>query len=66
MGREIVDAGLLRVAEDWKQVADMLLGDLAGSVPRKEVKDAALQFIQARRGGTEKACRRIMACLENT
>ena len=66
VGREIVDACLIRVAEDWKQVADMLLGDLAGSVPRKEVKDAALQFIQARRGGTEKACRRIMACLENT
>ena len=65
VGREIIDAGLLRVAEDWKQVADLLLKDLASPPPRKEVMDAALQFIQARRGGTEMACRRIAACLEN-
>ena len=66
VGREIIDAGLLRVAEDWKQVADLLLEDLAGPLPRKDVMDAALQFIQARRGGTEMACRRIIAALENT
>ena len=66
VGREIVDSGLLRVAEDWKQVADLLLKDLVSSLPRKDVMDAALQFIQARRGGTETACRRIIACLENT
>ncbi|MGB9437688.1 MAG: glycosyltransferase N-terminal domain-containing protein, partial [Desulfobacterales bacterium] len=63
VGREIIDAGLLRVAEDWKQVADLLLKDLASPPPRKEVMDAALQFIQARRGGTQMACRRIAACL---
>jgi 3-deoxy-D-manno-octulosonic-acid transferase len=66
VGREIIDAGLLRVAEDWKQVADLLSGDLASSAPRKKVKDAALQFIQARTGGTEMACRRIIAALEDT
>ena len=66
VGREIVDTGLLKVAADWKQVADFLLKDLAGSPPRKDVKDAALQFIQTRRGGTERACRRIIACLEDT
>ncbi len=65
VGREIIDSGLLKVAEDWKHVADLLLKDLASPPPRKEVMDAALQFIQARRGGTEMACRRIVASLEN-
>ena len=65
VGREITESGLLRVAEDWNQVADMLLKDLAGRPFRKDVIHAALQFIEARRGGTEKACHRIVACLEN-
>jgi len=64
VGREIIDSGLLKVAEDWKHVADLLLKDLASPPPRKEVMDAALQFIQVRRGGTQVACRRIAACLE--
>jgi 3-deoxy-D-manno-octulosonic-acid transferase len=66
VGREIIDSGLLKVADDWKHVADLLLKDLARPPSRKVVIDAALQFIEARRGGTEEACRRIVACLENT
>ena len=66
VGREIIDSGLLKVAEDWKHVADLLLEDLAGPPSRKDVVKAALQFIEARRGGTEEACRRIVACLENS
>jgi 3-deoxy-D-manno-octulosonic-acid transferase len=65
VGREIIDSGLLKVAEDWKHVADLLLKDLASPPPRKVVIDAARQFIEARRGGTEEACRRIVASLEN-
>ncbi len=66
VGGEIIQSGLLRVAGDWKQVADLLLKDLAGPPARKDVINAALQFIEVRRGGTEMACRRIVACLENT
>ena len=66
VGREIIDSGLLKVAEDWKHVADLLLKDLARPPSRKVVIDAALQFIEARRGGTEEACRRIVACLKNS
>ena len=65
VGIEIIESGLLRVAGDWKQVADLLLKDLAGPPSRKDVIKAALQFIETRRGGTEKACRRIVACLES-
>ena len=66
VGREIIDSGLLKVAEDWKHVADLLLEDLASPPSRKVVIDAARQFIEARRGGTEEACRRIVASLENS
>jgi 3-deoxy-D-manno-octulosonic-acid transferase len=65
VGQEIIESGLLRVAGDWKQVTELLLKDLAGPPSRKDVVKAALQFIEARRGGTEEACRRIVACLEN-
>jgi 3-deoxy-D-manno-octulosonic-acid transferase len=65
VGREIVDAGLLKVAENWKQVADLLLEDLVSSHSRKDVMNAARQLIHARTGGTEQACRRISSCLEN-
>ena len=66
VGREIIDSGLLKVAEDWKHVADLLLEDLASPPSRKVVIDAARQFIEARRGGTEEACRRIVAGLGNS
>jgi 3-deoxy-D-manno-octulosonic-acid transferase len=65
VGREIIESGLLRMAADWKQVVDLLLKDLTNPPSRRDVIDATLQFIEARRGGTETACRRITACLEN-
>ena len=65
VGQEIIESGLLRVAGNWKQVAELLLKDLANPPSRKDVIDAALQFIGARTGGTEEACRRIVACLES-
>jgi 3-deoxy-D-manno-octulosonic-acid transferase len=65
VGIEIIESGLLRVAGDWKQVADLLLKDLASPPSRKDVINAALQFIETRRGGTEKACRRIVDSLES-
>ena len=64
VGRGIIESGLLRVAGDWKQVVELLATDLARPSAREDVIDATLQFIKARRGGTEKACRRIVACLE--
>ena len=65
VGQGIIDLGLLKVARDWKQVTDFLLEDLARPPSRDTVIEAALQFIEARRGGTHKACRHIVACLEN-
>jgi len=65
VGSEIIDSGLLRLAGDWKEVAALLLKDLDRSPCRQDVIAAALDFINARRGGTEKACRHIADCLES-
>ena len=65
VGREIIDAGLLRVAGDWKEVAVHILKDMACAPSRENVIERALQFVKARQGGTEQACRHIAACLQN-
>jgi 3-deoxy-D-manno-octulosonic-acid transferase len=64
VGSEIINTGLLRVAGDWKEVAKLLLQDIDGASFREEVIEKTLNFVKARRGGTEIACRHIVASLE--
>ena len=66
VGRQIIDCGLLRVAGDWKEVAAIILKDMDSQDHRKEVIETARQFVKARQGGTQMACRHIAACLENS
>jgi len=63
VGREIIDAGLLRIAGDWQEAAALILKDLGGPPPRDKVIGQALRFIKARQGGTAQACRQIEALL---
>ncbi|MBT8367569.1 MAG: 3-deoxy-D-manno-octulosonic acid transferase [Deltaproteobacteria bacterium] len=63
IGQEIIEAGLLRVADDWRQVAALILQDMDKPRPRTEVIEAVLQFVETRRGGTTQACRQIEAML---
>ena len=63
VGQEIIDAGLLRVADDWQQVAALILQDMVAPRPRAAVIDTAHQFFERRRGGTDQACRQIEAML---
>jgi len=63
VGQEIVDAGLLRVANDWQQAAVFILQELAAPRPRAEVIETAQRFFETRRGGTDQACRQIEAML---
>ena len=65
VGYGIVETGLLRVAEDWRKVADLLLKDLDSPRPRQEVIAATLNYIKMRQGGTEIACRHIAESLES-
>jgi 3-deoxy-D-manno-octulosonic-acid transferase len=65
VGSGIVEAGLLRVAEDWRKVADILLKDIDSPQPRQDVITATLNYIKVRQGGTEIACRHITEGLES-
>jgi 3-deoxy-D-manno-octulosonic-acid transferase len=63
VGQEIIDAGLLRIADGWRQAAALMLQDLAAPRPRAAVIEAAQRFFETRRGGTAQACRQIEAML---
>lgn len=63
VGTEIIDAGLLRVAEDWRQVAELIIKDIDEPQPHTKVIEAVLQFVETRKGGTAQACGEIKALL---
>jgi 3-deoxy-D-manno-octulosonic-acid transferase len=63
VGQEAIEAGLLRVADDWRQAATLILQDLNAPRPRAAVIGAVHQFFDTRRGGTAQACRQIEAML---
>lgn len=64
IGTEILESGLLKVAGDWKQVADLLIADIDHPVPHQKVRERVGQYLSDRQGGTQLACRHIMKLLE--
>ena len=63
VGQGIIDTGLLRIAEDWRQTATLILQDLDTPRPRAPVIKTVNQFIKTRQGGTDQACRQIESIL---
>jgi 3-deoxy-D-manno-octulosonic-acid transferase len=63
VGQELIDTGLLRVADDWRQTAAFILQDMDVPRPRAAVIEEAHQFFDTRRGGSEQACRAIEGML---
>jgi 3-deoxy-D-manno-octulosonic-acid transferase len=63
VGQEIIDAGLLRVADDWRKAAAHILRDMDAPRPRAAVIETVHQFFETRRGGTDQACCQIEAML---
>ncbi len=59
VGQEIVNQGLVRVAQDWKAAANILIQTVEYPRPRQEVREAALRYVKDRQGGTERACNLI-------
>ncbi len=59
VGREILEQGLVRVATNWKEVADILAENVRISPPHKKIRKAALNYVKKRQGGTATACRLI-------
>ncbi len=64
VGTELPASGLLKVAEDWKQVADQLIRDIDHPAPQREVLERFNEYLKDRRGGTQIACQHIMEMLE--
>ena len=65
VGSGIIASGLLRVADDWRSVADILLKDIDNPLHRQDTITEALQYIKTRQGGTKIACRHITDSLAN-
>ena len=65
VGSQIISSGLLRVAQDWKETARMLLEDVDQPKSRQAVLRKALHYVETRQGGTSQACRHIQTFLEN-
>lgn len=66
VGHEIVKQGLVRIAADWKEVANFLVEDIEKSPSHEKVRKAAIRYVKDRQGGTIRACRLINEFLNNT
>jgi len=60
VGDDLMEKGLVRIRPDWKSVADSILEDLERPTDRANVRESALEYIKACRGGTAEACRVIL------
>ncbi len=63
VGPEVQSRGLVRVAADWKQAADLLIADVLGPPPGIEARKRVADFIRSRRGGAAQACVHIRSLL---
>jgi 3-deoxy-D-manno-octulosonic-acid transferase len=59
VGSEIVNEGLLRVADDWQGVSDTLIGIMDNPPAREKVISDAGKYVKSRQGGAAFACRVI-------
>jgi 3-deoxy-D-manno-octulosonic-acid transferase len=66
VGPQIVKAGLVRVAQDWKGVVELLLSDVNRPLDLDSVRRKALKYIQDRQGGTSQAAALIAETLNDT
>jgi len=63
VGREILNTGLVREVKDERELSDVLLKDLDETSSREETIEQVQKYFQPRQGGTEMACREILAML---
>jgi 3-deoxy-D-manno-octulosonic-acid transferase len=64
VGTEIIERGLVRVAQDWKEVVDILVKDLTQPAQPETVRKAAYRYVNNRQGGSAMACRTIAEFLD--
>jgi 3-deoxy-D-manno-octulosonic-acid transferase len=66
VGAEIVENGLVRVAQDWREAANILSQDISRPSRRPEIREQAARYLRHRRGGTAQACRAILEQLRES
>ena len=59
VGEAFIKLGLIQVAADWRQAADLLMTNLSQTPRREHVRRRAMQYIEERQGGTDRVCRLI-------
>lgn len=65
VGQDIFKKGLVRVAKDWRSVADSMLEIMAAPPSKKNVIDALEGYLTARKGGTAIAVEAIEQLLNH-
>lgn len=55
VGSEIFTQNLVRMANNWEEVADILLSDITSPPPRNDIYENALKYVADHRGGTSQA-----------
>ncbi|MGW8185739.1 MAG: 3-deoxy-D-manno-octulosonic acid transferase [Desulfobacterales bacterium] len=63
VGETFFKLGLVQIAADWRQAADLLASNLSQTPQREKVRRRVLQYIERRQGGTDRACRLIESTL---
>lgn len=63
VGQGIIDQQLVLPADNWQQAAALLLANAERPLPRRQIRQAMMAYLQSRRGGTEKTCAIINSLL---
>jgi 3-deoxy-D-manno-octulosonic-acid transferase len=63
VGEAFFELGLIQVAADWRQAADLLTANLSQTPQRERVRRCASEYIKERQGGTDHVCRLIEGAL---
>lgn len=65
VGSDIINQGLVKVAADWKEVANTLIKGIENPPSHETVRKSAFEYLKDRQGGTEIACHLIHQFLSN-
>ncbi len=64
VGNEIMEQGLVRVAADWKEAAEILLRQSETSPRTEDIRALSLEYLRTRQGGTARSCALIAEFLD--
>ena len=56
VGKEIISHGLIKVAADYTQVADLLIKNLSRKISHDQVRRSILEYVGNRQSGADAAC----------